>query len=105
MTVLASALVLVLALNTKLYLRISFSCMALQDARDGLLGRLFAYGSMIRSRRLIGNCTSSEEKDLAKEIVQQLFNLAKLKTFLREPAVSLVIELASRVIILCHYFK
>jgi len=76
--------------------------MALQDARDGLLGRLFAYGSLIRSKRVIGDCTSSEEKELAKEIVEQLFTLAKQKVFLREPAANLIIELASRVCIWFH---
>jgi len=74
-----------------------FSCVASQDARDGLLGRLFAYGSLVRSKRLIGDGTSSEEKEVAKEIVEQLFTLAKRKTFLREPAVNLVIELANGV--------
>ena len=76
--------------------------MASQDARDGLLGRLFAYGSLVRAERLIGDGTSSEEKELAKEIVEQLFTLAKQKTFLREPAVNLVIELASRVCMFFH---
>lgn len=76
--------------------------MSSQDARDGLLGRLFAYGSLVQSKRLIGDGTSSEEEELAKEIVEQLFTLAKQKTFLREPAVNLVIELASRVCISFH---
>jgi DNA polymerase phi len=72
------------------------SSMKKQDARDGLLGRLFAYGSLIRAKRIIGDGTSSEEKGLANEIVEHLFTLAKQKTFLREPAVTLLIELASR---------
>lgn len=71
--------------------------MTSQDARDGLLGRLFAYGSLIRAKRIIGDGTSLEEKGLANEIVEHLFTLAKQKTFLREPAVTLLIELASRV--------
>lgn len=80
------------------------ACMASKDARDGLLGRLFAYGSLIRAKRLIGNGSSPEEKELITEIVQQLFGLAKQKTFLREPAVNLVFDLASRVSISIRYF-
>ena len=79
-----------------------FTCVVSQDARDGLLGRLFAYGSLVRAKRLIVNGTSLEEKELAKEIVEQLLTLAKQKTFLRESAVNLVIELASRVCIFIH---
>ena len=65
-----------------------FTCVASQDARDGLLGRLFAYGSLFRVKRLIGNGTSLEEKELAKEIVEQLLTLAKQKPFLRESDIS-----------------
>lgn len=79
-----------------------FACVASQDARDGLLGRLFAYGSLVRAKRLIRDGSSLEEKELANGVVEQVFTLAKQKTFLREAAVTLVIELASRVCISFH---
>lgn len=101
MTILA--VVLLLTLNSGLTRAFLSTFVTFKDARDGLLGRLFAYGSLVRSKRLIGNGSSSEEKELISEIVQQLLSLAKQKTFLREPAVNLVLDLASRVriFILC----
>lgn len=69
----------------------------IQDARDGLLGRLFGYGAMVRADRVIGEGTTASKNYLAAEVTQQLFLLAKQKTFLREPAMNVIIELAQRV--------
>lgn len=69
----------------------------MQDAREGLLGRLFAYGAVIRAKGVIGNGSNSKEKEFIIEIIQQLCTLAKQKTFLREPVANLIIELARRV--------
>lgn len=69
----------------------------MQDARDGLLGRLFAYGAVIRAKGVIGSGSSSKEQEFIIEITQQLCILAKQKTFLREPVANLIIELARRV--------
>lgn len=69
----------------------------MQDAREGLLGRLFAYGAVIRAKGVIGNGSNSKEKKFIIEIIQQLCTLAKQKTFLREPVANLIIELARRV--------
>ncbi|KAI5077513.1 hypothetical protein GOP47_0007337 [Adiantum capillus-veneris] len=65
------------------------SSMKGQEKRDGLLGQLFALGAVIRSGRLIVNVTDMED---AKEMTELLLCLAKRKAFLREPAITLLIQ-------------
>eukprot|EP01018_Ginkgo_biloba_P010689 Gb_31883 [translate_table: standard] len=75
------------------------SSMKGQDARDGLLGRLFAYGALVRSGLLAAKTVSVPDKNarLAKEITQNLLILADKKTFMRESAVTIILDLVDRV--------
>jgi DNA polymerase phi len=70
----------------------------MQDARDGRLGRLFAYGALVRAERVIGDATTSRQQSIAKDITQNLLMLANKKIFLREPAMIVIIELVRQVI-------
>ncbi|CAK9221215.1 unnamed protein product [Sphagnum troendelagicum] len=73
------------------------SAMKGQDARDGRLGRLFAYGALVRAERVIGDATTSGQQSIAKDITQNLLMLANKKIFLREPAMIVIIELVRQV--------
>ncbi|CAM6049668.1 unnamed protein product [Sphagnum compactum] len=73
------------------------SAMKGQDARDGRLGRLFAYGALVRAERVIGGATTSGQQSIAKDITQNLLMLANKKIFLREPAMIVIIELVRQV--------
>ncbi|KAJ7557143.1 hypothetical protein O6H91_05G113300 [Diphasiastrum complanatum] len=66
-----------------------------QEAREGFLGRLFAYGAMVRSRRLFRDVNGSD-KELTKEVTEQLLTLAQKKSFLREPAICVLLELVDQ---------
>lgn len=71
--------------------------MKLQEARDALLGQLFAYAALIRSSRVIGGASTVEQQELAKEVTERLLALAKKKTFLQEAVVSTLVELGEKV--------
>eukprot|EP00850_Spirogloea_muscicola_P003391 SM000013S26560 [mRNA] locus=s13:1161056:1167347:+ [translate_table: standard] len=64
-----------------------------QDAKDVLLGRVFAYGAIVRSGRLRrphGEALLAAARDVA----QGLLDAAGRKSFLREPAAVVLLELA-----------
>eukprot|EP00249_Psilotum_nudum_P023322 c28830_g1_i1 orf=479-4615(-) len=63
-----------------------------QEARDGLLGQLFAYGAVVRASRLIGDSMEQKEIRLAGDVVEQLLVLAQKKSFLREPATAVLLH-------------
>ncbi|MQL80121.1 hypothetical protein Taro_012548 [Colocasia esculenta] len=67
-----------------------------QDLRDCLLGRLFAYGALVRSGRIAAECSSKDKAPNVKEIVSQLIYLAGKKRYLREPAVSIILDLVDK---------
>lgn len=69
----------------------------MQEARDALLGQLFAYGALIRSGRVIGAASTVEEQELAMEVTERLLTLAKKKTFLQEAASYVLVELGEKV--------
>ncbi|GBG91164.1 hypothetical protein CBR_g52045 [Chara braunii] len=66
------------------------------EARDNYNGRVFAFGAIVRSERLIGDGTEDGQADLAREVVDQVLQIATRKVFLREAAVQIVLDLASR---------
>ncbi|EFJ35736.1 hypothetical protein SELMODRAFT_438609 [Selaginella moellendorffii] len=72
------------------------SVMKGQDIKDGLLGRLFAYASIVRADRLIQNGMTEEQQKLAKHVAENLLTLGFKKTFLREPAASIFLDLSER---------
>lgn len=69
------------------------SSMKGQEARDCLLGRLFAYGGLARSGRLKEEWTSDKNTPYIKEFTSLIINLASKKEYLREPAVSVLLSL------------
>lgn len=81
-----------LSLNVTYYL-----FMAMQEARDCLLGRLFAYGALVHSGRLTEECSSDKNISHVKEITSVLISLAAKKRYLQEPAVSIILELIEKV--------
>lgn len=75
------------------------SSMKGQEAREGLLGRLFAYGAIVRSGRLATEAFTGLDKGsgLAKDITQYLLMLAEKKSFMREPAVTIILDMVDKV--------
>lgn len=72
------------------------SSMKGQEARDCLLGRLFAYGALVHSGRLTEECSSDKNISHVKEITSVLISLAAKKRYLQEPAVSIILELIEK---------
>ncbi|XP_059313830.1 rDNA transcriptional regulator pol5 isoform X1 [Lycium ferocissimum] len=72
------------------------SSMKGQDIKDCLLGRLFAYGAIARSGRLTLEWTADKNTPYIKEFVGSLVSLAAKKTYLQEPAVSIILELVDK---------
>ncbi|KAM0933020.1 putative DNA-directed DNA polymerase [Dioscorea sansibarensis] len=67
-----------------------------QDAREGLLGRLFAYGSLARSGRISGEWVLNNKTTLVKDFVGNVVSLAAKKRYLHEPAVSVILEVVEK---------
>lgn len=77
--------------------------MVMQEARDCLLGRLFAYGALVHSGRLTEECSSDKNSSHVKEITSVLISLAAKKRYLQEPAVLIIVELVEKVCYLFNY--
>lgn len=71
--------------------------MALQEAKECLLGRLFAYGALARSGRLTKEWNSDKNTPFIKEFTEILISLASKKRYLQEPAVSVLLDLIEKV--------
>lgn len=71
--------------------------MALQEQRDHLLGRLFAYGALARSGRLAEEWVSDRNTPLIKEFTSLLIALASKKRYLQEPSVLVILDLIEKV--------
>lgn len=72
------------------------SSMKGQEIKDCLLGRLFAYGSLARSGRLIQESVSDENSEHIKEFTSSVISLATKKRYLQEPAVVVVLQLVEK---------
>ncbi|KAL2537188.1 DNA polymerase V family [Forsythia ovata] len=72
------------------------SSMKGQEARDCLLGRLFAYGALARSGRLTNEWISDRNTPYVKEFTSCLISLAAKKRYLQEPAVSVILEMVEK---------
>ncbi|GAQ87782.1 DNA polymerase V [Klebsormidium nitens] len=64
-----------------------------QDARDVYLGRIFAYGAIVRSPYLVSAAQTEEQVHLAGALVQATLELGEKKSFLRECAAQVALEL------------
>ncbi|XP_078169709.1 uncharacterized protein LOC144564074 [Carex rostrata] len=67
-----------------------------QEAKDNLLGRLFAYGSLTRSSRISEQWKSDKSSSIVKDFVGTVTSLAAKKRYLSEPAVSVILDLANK---------
>ncbi|KFK28136.1 hypothetical protein AALP_AA8G477000 [Arabis alpina] len=63
------------------------SSMKGQDVKECLLGRLFAYGALARSGRLIEDWQSDKDSQIIKEFTNAVIGLAAKKRYLQDPAV------------------
>ncbi|KAL6209478.1 hypothetical protein ACLB2K_020420 [Fragaria x ananassa] len=72
------------------------SSMKGQEQRDRLLGRLFAYGALGRSGRLVEEWVSDRNTPHIKEFTRLLIALASKKRYLQEPAVSVILDLIEK---------
>lgn len=71
--------------------------MTLQEVRDCLLGRLFAYGALAQSGRLTEEWISNQNTPCIKEFTSILISLATKKRYLQEPVVAVILELVEKV--------
>ncbi|KAI3931159.1 hypothetical protein MKX01_029349 [Papaver californicum] len=72
------------------------SSMKGQEATDCLLGRLFAYGAIARSGHITEEWISNNDTPYVKEFTSLVIALASKKRYLREPAVSVILDLAEK---------
>ncbi|KAG4960604.1 hypothetical protein AAZX31_13G236600 [Glycine max] len=72
------------------------SSMKGQEAKDCLLGRLFAYGALARSGRLIQEWNMDKSTPYLREFISVLISLANKKRYLQEPAVSIILDLVEK---------
>lgn len=61
------------------------------------MGRLFAYGAVARSGRLIEEWNHDKTTPYIKEFTSLLISLASKKRYLQEPAISIILELVEKV--------
>ncbi|XP_044507401.1 myb-binding protein 1A-like protein [Mangifera indica] len=66
------------------------------EARDCLLGRLFAYGAIAQSGRLTNEWNSDKNTPYIKEFIGHLISLAAKRRYLQEPAVSIILDLIEK---------
>ncbi|CAI9781808.1 unnamed protein product [Fraxinus pennsylvanica] len=72
------------------------SSMKGQEARDYLLGRLFAYGALARSGRLTEEWIMDSNTPYIKEFTSCLISLAAKKRYLQESAVLVIMEMVEK---------
>ncbi|KAI3981357.1 hypothetical protein MKX01_001802 [Papaver californicum] len=72
------------------------SSMKGQEATDCLLGRLFAYAAIARSGRITEEWNSNNDTPYVKEFTSLVVALASKKRYLREPAVSVILDLVEK---------
>lgn len=63
-----------------------------QDIKECLLGRLFAYGALARSGRLLEDWESDKDSQIITEFTNALIGLAAKKRYLQEPAVHVLLD-------------
>ncbi|KAJ8465662.1 hypothetical protein OPV22_028214 [Ensete ventricosum] len=72
------------------------SSMKGQEAKDYLLGRLFAYGSLARSGRIVRDWSTNTDTSVIKDFMSHVISLAGKKRYLSEPAVSIILDLVDK---------
>ncbi|CAJ1961392.1 unnamed protein product [Sphenostylis stenocarpa] len=72
------------------------SSMKGQETKDCLLGRLFAYGALVRSGRLAKEWNIDKNTPYIREFITALISTANKKRYLQEPAVSIILVLVQQ---------
>ncbi|KOM53920.1 hypothetical protein LR48_Vigan09g257900 [Vigna angularis] len=72
------------------------SSMKGQEAKDCLLGRLFAYGALARSGRLIMEWNIDKNTPYIREFITVLISLANKKRYLQEPVVLIILDMVEK---------
>ncbi|CAA7034816.1 unnamed protein product [Microthlaspi erraticum] len=72
------------------------SSMKGQDVKECLLGRLFAYGAIARSGRLVEDWQSDKDSQIIKEFTNAVIGLAAKKHYLQEPAVHVLLNFVEK---------
>ncbi|EHA8589761.1 rDNA transcriptional regulator pol5 [Cocos nucifera] len=72
------------------------SSMKGQEARDCLLGHLFAYGALARSGRIATDWNLDNSTSLVKDFTSHVILLAGKKRYLSEPAVAVILEMVEK---------
>ncbi|GER55585.1 DNA polymerase V family [Striga asiatica] len=72
------------------------SSMKGQEAKDCLLGRLFAYGALARSGKLTEEWNSDNNTPLIKEFTSYVIALAAKKRYLQESGVAVILEMVGK---------
>ncbi|CAA0807383.1 DNA polymerase V family [Striga hermonthica] len=72
------------------------SSMKGQEAKDCLLGRLFAYGALARSGKLTEEWISDNNTPLVKEFTSCVIALAAKKRYLQESGVAVILEMVGK---------
>ncbi|XP_022763607.1 uncharacterized protein LOC111309054 isoform X2 [Durio zibethinus] len=67
-----------------------------EEERDRLLGQLFAYGALARSDRLIKEWNCDNNTPHVKEFISALISLSSKKLYLKEGAVSVILEMVEK---------
>ncbi|RRT65690.1 hypothetical protein B296_00017342 [Ensete ventricosum] len=65
-------------------------------SRNYLLGRLFAYGSLARSGRIVRDWSTNTDTSVIKDFMSHVISLAGKKRYLSEPAVSIILDLVDK---------
>lgn len=65
--------------------------------KDCLLGRLFVYGALSRTGRLVKEWLADKSTPYIKEYTSILVSLSAKKRYLQEPAVCVLLELIEKV--------
>ncbi|KAJ0238288.1 hypothetical protein HA466_0243780 [Hirschfeldia incana] len=72
------------------------SSMKGQDVKESLLGRLFAYGALARSGRLVEDWQTDKDSQIIKEFTNALISLSARKRYLQEPVVHVLIDFVEK---------
>ena len=77
----------------------------MQDVKESLLGRLFAYGALARSGRLIEDWQTDKDSQIIKEFTNDLISLAAKKRYLQEPGVHVLLDFIEKVYNRLHSYN
>jgi DNA polymerase phi len=61
------------------------------------LGRLFGFGSLVRSGRISRQWTRDKSSPIVKDFVSEVVKLGSKKRYLTEPAVAVILDLVKKV--------